>query len=154
MTKGQSFPLFFPCEGQKVLVIGGGTVATRRVETLREFPFSISVVTLTATEKLVELSKNNRISLFYRAPTLEDFHQVFFCLLCTNSPETNEIWGNTAKKLGILQNQCDKPWACDFYFPAVVVEDPVVVGLSGDGKQHKKVAEARKLVAETLSQRK
>ena len=40
---------------------------------------------------------------------------------------------------GILVNRCDCREDCDFYFPAVVEHDGVIIGLGSDGSDHKKV---------------
>ena len=38
------FPVFVPSDGKKVIVFGGGKIASRRVRSLMEFDFDVTVV--------------------------------------------------------------------------------------------------------------
>lgn len=139
----EHFPLFLPTEGKKVLVIGGGKVATRRIASLLRFSLKITVITLVASEPILQWAEEGRLSLFLREPVEEDFHQIFFCLLCTNQTEINEYWGNFAKEQGILQNQAQDKSKSDFFFPALTFHEDFLISLTGKGTNHKAVAELR-----------
>lgn len=144
--KHSHFPFFLPCRNKTFLVVGGGTIATRRILSLTAFDFNIKVVTLTATPTLHQQAEAEKISLFLREVEETDWNQVDFCLLCTDKPEINETLGAEAKKRGILCNQCHNKNLSDFYFPAIVETQDMTIGLVGDGTQHKKVAHLRKIL--------
>ena len=49
------FPLFVNLEGRRVLVVGGGKIAARRIRTLLEFGCEITVVAPEVGEELLEM---------------------------------------------------------------------------------------------------
>ena len=55
------FPMFIDSEGQRVLVIGGGNVAQRRVMTLLEFGFEVIVIAEQLTDELRALAAEGMI---------------------------------------------------------------------------------------------
>lgn len=144
MKKQSHFPLFVPCDGKKVLVLGGGTVATRRVETLLGFDFKIQVISLWVSSSIRQWWNEGALTLEEREMLEGDLEGVYLCLLCTDDPKINEYWGEKAKKRGILTSQAQDKSLCDFYFPAVVVHEEGVIGITGNGHDHKKVKDLRK----------
>lgn len=60
MAEHRYFPMFIDTAGKTVLVIGGGTVAERRILTLLEFGFQIEVIAERLTERLCELAEDGR----------------------------------------------------------------------------------------------
>ena len=55
------FPLFVDLSEKRILVIGGGKIAQRRIETLLDFAADICVVAPEITDKLRILSESRRI---------------------------------------------------------------------------------------------
>ena len=51
------FPMFVDISKKKILVIGGGKIAERRVETLLKFADNITVISPEMTERLLERVK-------------------------------------------------------------------------------------------------
>lgn len=57
------FPMFVDISHWKILVAGGGVIATRRVKTLLKFQAQITVVAPKVTEELQLLAKEKQIKL-------------------------------------------------------------------------------------------
>ena len=55
------FPLFVNLDGVSVLVVGGGTVAERRIRSLLDFGAGITVLSPTLTAGLEQLMRDGRI---------------------------------------------------------------------------------------------
>lgn len=146
--KHSHFPLFLPCEQNKVLIVGAGTVGTRRIRSLLHFDFTLSVVSLDCSPEVASYHQEGLVTLSQREPQESDFQALAFCLLCTNDPEVNERWGNYAKSQGILQNQCHNKDHCDFYFPAICSHEDSVIALIGTGENHRHIATLRKQIQE------
>ena len=53
------FPLFVNLEGRRVLVVGGGKIAARRIRTLLEFGCEITVVAPEVGEELLEMLESD-----------------------------------------------------------------------------------------------
>mgnify|MGYP000218955073 FL=1 len=145
------FPLFVDLEGRQVLVVGGGKIAMRRVRTLLEFGCEITVVSPEVCEELREkvLWKKKR----YDETDLESLGNVgeasrFVFVLAAAAPEVNEKIVCDCRKKKIPVNNASNRDQCDFYFPGIVQNGNVVVGVTASGSDHK---EARKTVEKIRS---
>lgn len=146
MKNNAFFPLFVDISEKKIVVIGGGAIATRRVKTLLSFEPQIVVVAPEVTGELEELEKEEKITIFHRKYQREDIYDAWMVLAATNDPELNNGIYSVAKCLGALVNVASNQGKCDFHFPGVIRKDPYVIGINGSGKDHKGTAELRKQI--------
>ena len=146
MKNSAFFPLFVDISEKKIVVIGGGAIATRRVKTLLPFEPQIVVVAPEVTGDLEELEKEEKITIFHRKYQREDIYDAWMVLAATNDPELNNGIYSVAKCLGALVNVASNQEKCDFHFPGVIRKDPYVIGINGSGKDHKGTAELRKQI--------
>ena len=117
MKNSAFFPLFVDISEKKIVVIGGGTIATRRVKTLLPFEPQIVVVAPEVTGELEELEKEEKITIFHRKYQREDIYDAWMVLAATNDPELNNGIYSVAKCLGALVNVASNQGKCDFHFP-------------------------------------
>ena len=71
----QYFPIFVDGEQLNVLVVGGGEVATRKVELMLKTPATVTVVSPKLSASLSQLAQDNKISYiegFYDKSLLND----------------------------------------------------------------------------------
>lgn len=143
------FPLFVNLTDKKVIVFGGGNIAFRRVSVLIDFCYKIFVVAPEFADGLIRLNeKAGNLSLV--AETFDDWEKVnaealsefFLVLAATDNIEVNERIASSAREAGALVNVCDNASNCDFYFPAIVRTEDLVIGICGDGKRHNIVKDA------------
>lgn len=66
MKNNAFFPLFVDISEKKIVVIGGGAIATRRVKTLLPFAPQIVVVAPEVTGELEELENEKKLTIFHR----------------------------------------------------------------------------------------
>ena len=66
----------------------------------------------------------------------KDFQMVF---ACTNQREINQMIYEYCKLQGIRVNIADCRQQSDFYFPGLLKSEDFVIGVTGNGKNHKKV---------------
>lgn len=151
------FPLFINLEKKKILVFGAGKVALRRVRTLTSFHPSVTVITREIPEELreawEELKKNGHVVVKKKAFAPDDLKSdpddlkgdpdasPFFVLAATNEPEVNREITMHCRERGILVNNVSDVSQCDFYFPAVAFGREIVAGVTGNGRNHREVAE-------------
>lgn len=128
------FPLFVDISEKEIAVVGGGTIGQRRIDTLLKFTNKI-VLFDTAPEK-VEKKYKGAVKTVKKAPEAEDLQDFFMVLLCTDNHEYNKRIYEALKGRGILRNCCDSKENCDFYFPSVVTDGPMTVGINGSGQNH------------------
>lgn len=138
------FPMFVNLHGQKAVIIGGGQIAARRAAVLLEFGAEITVV---APEIRPELAAFN-IKTIYRPYSFGDCRGSALVLAATNSREINHAVYEEAKASGLPVNVSDAPEECSFYFPAIVRQGPLIIGLVADGKNHTLVKEVAQAIRE------
>ncbi len=130
------FPLFIDIEGKQILVVGAGKIALRRVQTLLQFGAHIRVI---AKEIPEEQQEAFYLLVSERKKDLTE--EPFFVLAATNVKQLNHEICMLCRERKILANTATDRTDCDFYFPAVAVQEELVVGITGDGSNHRKVAE-------------
>ena len=127
-------PISVSLKDRPCLVVGGGLVALRKVETLLDYETSITVVAPHAHEKLEYHATRGRIALEkreYRSPEAASYGLV---VSATDDAALNRQVHEDAKAAGVLVNVVDDPPHCDFIFPAVLRRDCLTAAISTDGK--------------------
>lgn len=144
--RSQCFPFFMDSSLLKVLVVGGGRIATRRIGKLAGFQFLITVLSPQVTPEIDQLRDQGRIfwmkGFWNSRVKLKDFQMV---IAATDQKEVNCDIVERAREQGVyLVNQIDDPSGCSFYFPGIVQKKGMIIGVSSDGKnvqETKKVTE-------------
>jgi len=141
------FPLFIDLRDRRVLVAGGGNIATRRVNTLIKFGADILVVAPELSPELRMLWSKGKILVkedIYRSEYIKD---KYLAIAATDSRAVNHQIHLDAEGLGIPVSVADNREECSFYFPAVFELDGVTGGIvSNNGDDHRRVRQ----VAEKL----
>lgn len=144
------FPMFVDISQKKIVVVGGGTIATRRVETLLAFAEDILVVSPKVTEKIRVLCEAGDVRWMcseYCPAVLEGADIV---LAATDDPVCNERIVGDCRERGILVNTSHKKEMCDFYFPAIAKNETIVAGITASGKNHTQARRAREEIERIL----
>lgn len=116
------------------VVVGGGTIAERKVETFLEFGAHVSVVAPEMTNKLADLAVKGAIKHYngeYQAAHLDG---AFIVVAATDDREINKAVSAEAQRRGIPVNVVDDPELCTFYVPAMVRRNNLVISVSTSGK--------------------
>ena len=149
------FPVFEDSKGKNVLIVGGGAIATRRVETLIKFQCHVTVWAKEVSEKIEKIKENGQVEVSVRELETDqveniDFNQYHMIIAATDNIKLNEEICRKARKLGKLFNDAGCKENCNFYFPAVSVKGNVTVGINGQGKDHKLVRQVREDIDKLL----
>lgn len=123
------FPMFVDLEGQKVLIVGGGKVAARKVEKLLPFGCSITVVATKIRQEIRDLG----VAAHCRAFDSADLDGCAMAIAATDEPELNKYVCDLAKQRGIPVNSVDDKDNCSFLFPALVKRGKLTVGVCTSG---------------------
>ncbi|MDF2152123.1 NAD(P)-dependent oxidoreductase [Vibrio sp. CAU 1672] len=128
------FPLFLDILNKPVLVVGGGEVASRKVEALLKAGADVTIVSPSVVEflaKLVEEQQVHWIQRFYSSDIVtKNFIQVW---ATTDNPELNHQVYKDAKQLGILVNVVDDKPYCDFITPSMINRGRIQIAVSSGG---------------------
>jgi siroheme synthase-like protein len=128
------YPLFVDLLDRPVLVVGGGAIAERKVQTLLEAGAAVTLVAPDVTEGLRVLGNVFRIRIHRRVFQESDLNGAFLVISATDDAQTQTQVANAARSQGIMVNTVDQPALCDFIVPAVVRHGDVVVAISTSGK--------------------
>jgi uroporphyrin-III C-methyltransferase/precorrin-2 dehydrogenase/sirohydrochlorin ferrochelatase len=127
------FPLFLKLAGRQCLVVGGGTVAEGKIQSLVRCGASVHVIAPEATSDIRRAADSGEIVWDARLFLPSDLDGVFLVVGATNSTELHEQIFRLCQEAGILCNMVDEPDRCDFYYPAVVRRGPLQVAISTGG---------------------
>jgi siroheme synthase-like protein len=116
------------------LVVGGGTVALRKVEALLDYDTAITVVAPEVHEKLAYHAEKGRIALEKREYRSGEAAAFGLVVSASDNSELNRKVYDDARGAGALVNVVDDPPHCDFTFPAVVRRGSLTAAISTDGK--------------------
>jgi len=126
-------PLHIDLKGRKGLVIGGGSVAERKVKTLQAYGANLTVVSPELNSPLKELTEAGEVSYIndiYRPAYLKD---QFLVICATDDEEVNRLAAGHCIERGILVNSVSEPDRCTFFFPALLKKGPLTVAVSTAG---------------------
>jgi uroporphyrin-III C-methyltransferase/precorrin-2 dehydrogenase/sirohydrochlorin ferrochelatase len=127
-------PINISLESRRCLVVGGGDVALRKVETLLEYASDITVVSPKPNEKVEFFAGKNRIVLEKREYKIGEASEYGLVISASNNKDVNIQVSEDCKNSGVPVNVVDNPALCDFIFPAVVKRDALSVAVSTDGQ--------------------
>jgi precorrin-2 dehydrogenase/sirohydrochlorin ferrochelatase len=137
------YPAFIDLENRPVLVVGGGTVAERKVETLLETGALVTLVSPEITDQLQGYSKSKRITVLQRGFIPSDLDGVLLVISATDDPKTQSEVASIAASKNILVNTVDKPDLCSFIVPAILRRGDITIAISTSGKSPSLAAELR-----------
>lgn len=127
------YPLFMHLEDRPVVVIGGGTVAERKVETLLGYGARVTIVSPEATPALQELARSGRIVWLERTYRQGDLSGNLLAICAVGVDEVNRAVHAEARSRCCAVNVVDVPEYCDFIVPAIVRRGPLQIAISTSG---------------------
>ena len=127
------FPVFFDLTGQKVLVVGGGEVALRKVALLERSGASITLVAPEVLPELRERAAAGKIQVQIREFLPEDLVGARLVIVATARRAVNRWIASLSEARAIPVNVVDDREASRFIVPAIIDRDPVMVAISTAG---------------------
>ena len=128
------FPVMLHVRGRHCLVVGGGGVAVRKVESLVAEGAHVTVVAPAPQARLQALAEAGTITLErrpYRPGEAGSFALVF---AATDDREVNRHVFEDAEASGIWANVADDPELCSFHLPARVRRGDLQLTISSSGE--------------------
>ncbi|WP_298775633.1 bifunctional precorrin-2 dehydrogenase/sirohydrochlorin ferrochelatase [uncultured Shewanella sp.] len=129
----QYFPLFIDTCDLKVLIIGAGEVASRKLELLQRSEANIHVIALEVCEEVRVFEVQTKVSIEQRAVTDQDIQGWDLIYIATADEALNIRLANIAKQKRILVNVVDSPEYCGFITPSIIDRNKLQVAISTAG---------------------
>lgn len=132
-------PVSMNITGKKILIVGGGRVATHKLSLLSRFTNEITIL---APEISCEIKKSNFriIQREYHSSNLEGYFLVY---ACTNNYCLNQKIREEAHARGLLVNVADNPELCDFVSPAIYKNGYITIAIGSNAQNVRKAIEIR-----------
>ncbi len=128
------YPILLNLKNKRVLVIGGGKIAERKVSRLLLAEADISLISPTITEFLQKLVEEKKIVHQKRKFKKGDLENTFLLIAATNDKGVNRQIYLEAERKKILVNAVDMPDYCNFFVPSIVDRGDLLVSISTHGK--------------------
>ena len=133
------YPVFLNINEKRCVVVGGGQVALRKVQTLLEYGAKVDVI---SPEICPELAAIIGIHVSRRQYQPGDLKGAFLAIVATDNHGINHQIAQEARSQAVLVNVVDDAEYCDFILPSLVRRGDMTIAVSTAGRSP---ALARKL---------
>jgi len=140
------YPVMLDVRGRNCLVVGGGGVALRKVQSLVEEGARVTVVAPEVVEPLAEMADRAKIGLERRSYQADAGGGWALIFAATNDRETNASVFHDAETAGVWCNVADDPELCSFHLPARVRRGPLQIAIGSAGEAPFVVRRLRQLL--------
>lgn len=144
------FPLFINPADKRAVIVGGGTIASRRALVLSDFGFSLHIVAPVVSDCIERLVSDHRAVCEKRCFRPEDLDGAFMVLAATDDEAVNDRIVQLCRERGIWVNHAGKKEQSDFYFPGIVRAGNVVAGVTASGSDHRKAAQITRQIRSVI----
>ena len=141
------YPVGLRLQDRRVVVVGGGQVAHRRVAGLLEAGARVTVVSPEVTPALEALVTPGSLSWVRRPYEPGDLDGAWYAVAATDDHAVNAAVGEEAEGLRIFCARADDRRASSVWTPAIGRHDDVVVGVHGGGDPQRAIGVRDAVVA-------
>lgn len=135
--------------GRRVVVLGGGSVAQRRLGLLIASGADVRVISRTVTPAVEGMAASGQIDVELREYAPGDLDGAWYVLACTDEPETNAAIVAEATERRIFCVRADNARLGTAVTPATARYDGMTLGVLAGGR-HRRSAAVRNAVLEAL----
>jgi precorrin-2 dehydrogenase/sirohydrochlorin ferrochelatase len=128
------YPIHLDIQNRNCLVVGGGSVGTRKVATLLSCGAIVTVISPQATAQLQKQAQEGSITLKKRGYQTADLEDMFLVIGATDDESLNRKISHDAENRNTLCNIADRPAVCNFILPSIVHRGDLVMTISTSGK--------------------
>jgi uroporphyrin-III C-methyltransferase / precorrin-2 dehydrogenase / sirohydrochlorin ferrochelatase len=127
-TAMRYFPIFVDLQNARVVVVGGGEEALRKIRLLLKTEANIDVIAKDLHEELKSNARVNWLATSYQSSLLDGATLVY-----SAEAELNAKVSADAMARGIQVNAVDEAHISTFIVPSIVDRDPVVIAIGTEG---------------------
>lgn len=128
------YPLMANLEDCDVLVVGGGEVATRKVQALLGTGAHIQIISPKFSPEIETLISEGKIRGTKRPFSDADISRSSLVFAATDDPNLNDAISQKAGKMGIPINNITNPEGCSFFVPSQIIRGDLIIAISTSGK--------------------
>ncbi len=133
----QYLPINIKLKNKQVIVLGAGSVASRKIKSLLKVKAEVVCIALNFSDDIQELADLQKITIIKHdlsdLSVIKSIDGVRMIISATDDPEINARVFKYAQRHDIWINTVDQQNLCDFITPAIVDRSPVTVAISSEG---------------------
>ncbi|MDX9857431.1 MAG: bifunctional precorrin-2 dehydrogenase/sirohydrochlorin ferrochelatase [candidate division Zixibacteria bacterium] len=126
-------PISLTARDRTCLVVGGGTVALRKIDTLLNYAVAVTVVAPELDPKIEYYGQRDMLSVVKRQYLSPEAARYNIVIAASDNEVVNKQVYDDTRDTPSICNVVDNPPLCDFIFPAVVRRDTLTLAVSTDG---------------------
>ncbi len=127
------FPLYMDMKNLKVLVVGGGIIATEKLEKVLDFTKEITVIASEVSAEAHSIMKDHCLTLYQRRYKKGDIEGFDIVIVATDTVDLHKAIYDESRGSRILVNSVDNTEYCDFIFPSYVQKGDLTIAFSTGG---------------------
>jgi len=127
------YPVYLKLKNERCLVVGGGVIALRKIESLINAGAKVNVVAPDCEKEIIDYSESGLINLILREFMDSDIEGCSLVIGATNYPEVNKRIYELARERKIPVNIVDCPELCSFIVPSIVDRGRLLISISTQG---------------------
>ncbi|MCD6570177.1 MAG: bifunctional precorrin-2 dehydrogenase/sirohydrochlorin ferrochelatase [Deltaproteobacteria bacterium] len=124
------YPIFLDLKDKECVVVGGGIVAARKIESLLGAGAKVTVI---SPDVISEIANMPGIKIRHRQYKPRDLKDAFLVIAATNNEKENKVVSKEALSRHIFCNVVDQTDLCSFIVPSVVEKGPIKIAISTGG---------------------
>ena len=125
--------MFMDMTNLKVLVVGGGVIATEKLEKLIDFTKEITVIAQRVDNEAKTLIEEYALVLHQKAYEVGDIQGFDIVIVATDTQVLHKEIYEESRGSRILVNSVDNTAYCDFIFPSYVKKEDLTIAFSTGG---------------------
>lgn len=142
-------PISIDISNQKILIIGGGESAFKKLKILQRFDATVEVVALEVCDKI----KASGVRYFETAYSKDLLKGYLMLYSCTNNEILDKQILADGKEMGVLVNIHDNPELCQFVSPAIFRNGRITVAVGSNAEDVYESIKLRNLIGEFLTEK-
>ena len=127
------FPAYIKLDELKVLIVGGGYIATEKIEKLLDFTKDITIIAKDISDEMQSYIDKFQLSFDLRSYKAGDINGFGVVIIAVDDLALQKEIYDESRESRTLCNAVDSVDYCDFIFPSYVKRDDLIVSVSTSG---------------------
>ena len=146
------YPINLDLSGKRVIVIGAGAVAARKVASLCAAGANVFVIAKSIDHEFEQICKPLSIEILQGSYKPDHLENATLAIAATSDNDLNKQIYADCKQRNILCNVVDVPDLCDFYVPATINRGSLQIAIGTDGKCPAYAAQIRRKLEDLFTE--
>jgi precorrin-2 dehydrogenase / sirohydrochlorin ferrochelatase len=148
--KKNFLPISIDISNRKILIIGGGQSALKKIRILQRFGATMEVLAENIDKEILSIG----ITCYQKRYEKSDLQGYLMLYSCTNNQELDTQIALDGREAGVLVNIHDNPSLCQFVSPAIYQDGNITVAVSSNALDVYESIRLRNLIQNFLEKNK